>query len=166
MRVQDICTRQVQSCVPGTNLAEAAKILWECDCGIVPVIDDQRKLVGVITDRDICMAVATRHKLASELRVGEVMSRDVRFCQPEDEVLDALHTMREAQIRRLPVVDGHRTLVGILSVSDAVLASRAAKGKSAAALTQEIMLTLMAIHEHRPENPIPPAEPGAVVLHR
>lgn len=164
MMVQDICTREAKSCTPATNLAEAAKILWESDCGIVPVIDEGRKLVGVITDRDICMAVATRNKLASGIRVGEVMSGEVHFCRPDEPVRDALHTMREAQIRRLPVVDGRRTLVGILSVNDAVLASRAAQGKAAEALIQDIMLTLMAISEHRQGKALQQAEPRTMAL--
>lgn len=150
MNISDICTRGVKNCYPGTDLATAAAIMWECDCGAVPVLDDVGKLVGMITDRDICIAVATRRRLASEIPVQEVMSGSVVSCRIGDSVKEALRIMREARIRRLPILDEKGVLKGIVSVNDIILAVQNLTVKSAKeALLQEIMVTLMAISQHR-----------------
>src|SRR5215213_4306396 len=105
MKVQDIMTADVEACGPESDLAEAAAIMWRKDCGSVPVVDAGRRIVGMITDRDICMAVCTRNKLATEMKVSEVISGKVYACAPTDKVGDALETMQSSQLRRLPVVD-------------------------------------------------------------
>src|SRR5579872_2795388 len=104
MRVKDVMTDDVKCCSLETNLAAAAKIMWEADCGAVPVTDGQNKVIGVITDRDICIAGATRSRTEGEIPVQEVISRTVYSCSPNDDVRVALETMRAQQVRRLPVV--------------------------------------------------------------
>jgi CBS domain-containing protein len=163
MIVRDICTSAVQSCSPETNLAEVGRILWEQDCGIVPVIDAEHRLVGVITDRDICMAVATRRQLAADIRVRDVMSILVRTCHPEDSVREALRIIRDAGVRRLPVVDEDDVLVGVLSVNDAIRASRQLKGRIAEAYSQDLILTLMAISEPRGKRALIVSEPRSLI---
>src|SRR6516162_5101601 len=74
MKVQDVMTYDVQTCRPETNLADAAMRMWRGDCGILPIIADGQKVVGVITDRDICVAAATKHRDPANIRVKEVMS--------------------------------------------------------------------------------------------
>ncbi len=129
MKVRDLMTGEVEFCRPENNLAEAAAIMWRCDCGIVPVVDVERRLMGVVTDRDICMAVVMRNRLASEISVGEVMAGPVRSCNAADDVSDALDAMAREQLRRLPVVNADGTLAGILSLSDVVLHSERGKSK-------------------------------------
>jgi CBS domain-containing protein len=86
MKVRDLMTTDVKSCSSDTNLAAAASRMWEGDCGALPVVDDDGKFIGMITDRDICMAVATRPRLASDILVGEVTSGAIYVCHPTDEV--------------------------------------------------------------------------------
>ncbi|MBI3856789.1 MAG: CBS domain-containing protein, partial [Planctomycetes bacterium] len=124
MNISEICTRGVKSCRPQDDLAAAAAIMWERDCGAVPVLDEAGKLVGVITDRDICIAVATRKRLASEIPVVEVMSGKAVACRTGDSIQEALRLMREARIRRLPILDEKGALKGIVSVNDIILAVR------------------------------------------
>jgi CBS-domain-containing membrane protein len=124
--------------------------MWDFDCGSVPVVDPQNKLIGVITDRDICIAVATRRLLASDIPVKDVMSGSVVSCRLNEPVKDALRKMRETQIRRLPVLDEDGSLQGILAVNDILLAVRSASTAiSKEPLLQDVMLTLMAISQHR-----------------
>lgn len=148
MKVQDIMTADVEYCSPGSDLGSAATIMWNRDCGSVPVVDGERRVVGMITDRDICMAVATRNRLASEIQISEVISGRVYACSPDDDIKDALETMQSAQLRRLPVVDDDGLLRGILSINDVVLHS--ARGKSKKHVThRDAMATLKVLSEHR-----------------
>jgi CBS domain-containing protein len=148
MRVQDIMTKDVNSCGPESDLAAAAMIMWKRDCGSVPVVDAERKVIGMITDRDICMAVSTRNKLASEIKVGEVISGRVFACAPDDRIRDAMETMQSAQLRRLPVVDNDGVLQGILSINDLVLHSDQGRSKKHIA-HRDVMATLKILSEHR-----------------
>jgi CBS domain-containing protein len=148
MKVQDIMTADVETCGPESDLAAAATIMWERDCGSVPVVDAERRVVGMITDRDICMAVATRDKRASEIKVGEVISGRVYACAPDDRISDVLETMQSAQLRRLPVVDHNGVLHGILSINDLVLHSGRGRSKKHIA-HRDVMATLKALCEHR-----------------
>ncbi len=149
MIISELCTRGVKSCRPNDNLATAASIMWEGDCGAVPVVNEAGKLVGVITDRDICIAVGTRRNLAADIPVRDVMSGKVVSCSTGDNVKDALQVMRNAQIRRLPVLDENGSLKGIVSVNDIIRAVQNLSSKAAKeALLQEVILTLMAISQH------------------
>ena len=122
-------TREVAACRPGDSLADAAAVMWRRDCGAVPVVGEDGGVAGILTDRDICMALATRRAYASEVRVGEVMSRDVVSCTPEDDAEEALEVMRQRQLRRLPVIDSHGRLAGILSVADVLRRTRKGGGR-------------------------------------
>lgn len=129
MLVENVMTRDVETCRPEDNLSAAASVMWRKDCGVVPVVDEEGRVVGMITDRDICMALATRPQTASEVPVADVMSRDVRSCNAVDDIRDALETIGRERLRRLPVVDSDGRLAGVLSVSDIVLHSDRGKGK-------------------------------------
>lgn len=148
MKVQDIMTADVETCQPESDLGAAATIMWKRDCGSVPVVDAEGRVVGMITDRDICMAVSTRNKLASAIKVGEVISGRVYACSPEDRVADALETMQSAQLRRLPVVDDDGKLHGILSINDLVLNSRKDRSKKHVS-HRDVITTLKVLCEHR-----------------
>lgn len=151
--VENVMTREVEACGPEENLSAAASIMWRRDCGVVPVVDESRSVVGVVTDRDICMALATRPQVASEVRVADVMSREVRCCNAVDDIQEALETMRRERLRRLPVVDGEGKLAGVLSVSDIVLHSDRGKGKRHVS-HREVMSLLKAICQPHEETDI------------
>ena len=140
MKVKDLMTTDVRSCTPGTTVAEAAHLMWDGDCGILPVVDDG-ELVGVVTDRDMYIALATQNARAAELKVGAVASRTLATCAPEDDVQTALETIRETRVRRLPVVGFGGTVLGILSMNDILRAA----GNDKAVGTGDVVTTLKAI---------------------
>jgi CBS domain-containing protein len=150
MLVENLMTRDPESCRPEASLADAAAIMWRRDCGIVPVTDDEGNVVGVVTDRDICMTLGLGGRLAADVSVGEAMSRVVESCTPVDDVREALELMRARQLRRLPVVNSHGKLVGILSINDVILHTRKGKGKKQVA-RRDTLSTLKALS--RPRDP-------------
>jgi len=118
MKVREMMTKEVHGCWPDSSLTAAAQIMWAKDCGALPVLGDDDGVVGMITDRDISIAIALTPRRPSEITVGEVMSKPVYACGPEDHVKEALNWMATVQIRRLPVIDQSGALQGILSLSD------------------------------------------------
>ena len=142
MKIKEIMTKQPKTASRDTTLAAAAHLLWGADCGILPVVDGG-KLVGVVTDRDMYVALATRNKPASQITVGEVSTGKVWACGPDDDVHAALDTMASRRVRRLPVTqDG--ALVGVISMNDLVLAAGADKEVR----NDEVVATLKAICAH------------------
>jgi CBS domain-containing protein len=127
MRVEQLMTRPAQYCRPEDNLSRAAQLMWDHDCGCLPVCapDGGSLVVGVITDRDICMCALFHNAPLGDLRVAEAMAKQVTVCSPNDNVADAEALMRDARIRRLPVVDADGALVGMISLAD--LAQEAAR---------------------------------------
>lgn len=137
MKVKEIMTQSAVCCSANMNIGEAVELMWVHNCGVLPVLDKNRKLSGIVTDRDICIAAGTRNKLAGELTVGEVATKDVFTCQPEDDVHEALHVMADRQVRRLPVVDNTGVPQGILSADDIVAHAGLNKWTGAAPLPSE-----------------------------
>jgi CBS domain-containing protein len=103
------------------NAATAAQILWTRNCGSLPIVEDGERVVGMVTDRDLFLALGTSDRKPSELPVGEVMSKDLALCKPDNDVRIALKTMAQRQLHRLPVVDDVGALKGILSLGDIAL---------------------------------------------
>ena len=131
MRVEDIMSRKVSSCTASDSLERAAKLMWEHDCGCLPVCargDGADRTVGIITDRDICMHALFRGKPLGELRVEQAMARQLLTCRPDDTLDHAEKVMRGGRVRRLPVVDEHGALIGLISLAD--LACEAARESS------------------------------------
>jgi CBS domain-containing protein len=128
MKVREIMTSDVKSCSVDTNLATAAEIMWKHDCGAIPVTDGGGSVVGMITDRDICIAAATRSRAEGDIQVGEVLSKQLRSCSPADDVRSAMETMRTEQLRRLPVVESDGRLAGIVSLHDIAMQTRGRQG--------------------------------------
>jgi CBS domain-containing protein len=118
MNVERLMTKDVRTCRPEDGLTEAARAMWERDCGCVPVVDESHRVVGMITDRDVCMAAYTRGSRLQDIRIDEVMSRRVLSCQPDTPLADAEATMRSGRVRRLPVVDDAGQLLGLVSLAD------------------------------------------------
>lgn len=127
MKVRDLMTTDVKSCTPDTNLATAAALMQKADCGVLPVVADT--LLGVITDRDICLAASKKETSVLRTKVSDVISGEVYTCTTDDKVKDALKIMREKKVRRLPVVNEEGELKGILSLNDILIHTHQAKGK-------------------------------------
>lgn len=149
-KVRDVMATVAHSCRPHTNLAEAGESMWNFDCGALPVVDHDGKVVGMITDRDICMAVATKGRIAAHITVWETITGKVYTCRPDDDVKTALKTMAAEKVRRLPVVDRDGRLQGLLSMNDLVLHAEATKGARVPDLSYEdVIAALREICGHR-----------------
>lgn len=136
MKVAELMVAEVTACSPDDALNRAAQIMWENDCGCVPVVDRAARLVAMLTDRDVCMAAYTRGGTLKDIRVSAAMSSELFACRPDDDVLDAQKLMREHQVRRIPVSDDKGRLVGVLSIADTARAiARKAATKAAVADT-------------------------------
>lgn len=148
MKVQDVMTREVQICRPETNLSAAAMQMWKGDYGILPVVTAAGKVVGMITDRDICMAAATKHRDPATIRVDQVMTGRVYGCSSDTDIHEALKIMREKKVRRLPILSAEDgTLEGILSMNDVAL--KAEGGVRAELSAEDVEKTMRAICAHR-----------------
>lgn len=128
MQVSDVAVQDVQFIHPDSTLAEAGNLLRDTDCGALPVTDADRVVIGILTDRDICLALASADVPASTLTAGETMTRDVHVCHPEDDIHAALELMTRHSIRRLPVCTSDGRLFGIVSINDVLLAAGPASG--------------------------------------
>lgn len=131
MLVKEAMSRDVRIVTPGQKLQDAARLMLDLDIGALPVGEDD-KLVGMITDRDIAVRGVALGKSASAL-VSEVMSHDVRYCYEDEDTAHIAMNMSEQQIRRLPVVNRDKRLVGILSLADLVISAKS--GAATAALS-------------------------------
>jgi CBS domain-containing protein len=118
MKVQDVMTRSVATCSVDETLECAARVLWERDCGCVPVVDHDGRVVAMLTDRDVCMAAYTTGKALHELRIADAMSSGLVSCRATDDLPTVAARMAQAAVRRLPVVDAADNPVGILSIND------------------------------------------------
>ena len=152
MIARDLMTSHVLTCPAHESLALAAQVMWDADVGVVAVVDDQGRISGVITDRDVCMAAYTQGRLLRDMVIAEVMCKAVVSCGPDDSIGHIEELMRRHQVRRIPVVDAERRLLGIVSSNDlarAVHGSR--RGQS------DLVVTLAAIGHPRQSLSIPPA---------
>ncbi|MCC7537164.1 MAG: CBS domain-containing protein [Deltaproteobacteria bacterium] len=118
VKVGDVMTAQPHACNTRDMLVAAAQIMWDHDCGCVPVVDDDGKVVAMITDRDACMAAFTQGRTLGDIAVVTAMSSSVVTCKADDSIDDAERLMRQNQVRRLPVTDEGGALVGVVSMND------------------------------------------------
>jgi len=126
VKIEKLMVKNVLSCFPEDDLRVPARAMWEGDCGSVPVVDSWSRVIGMITDRDICMAAYTQGRKLEEIRVQDVMSKNVTICKTTDSLEQAEELMRRQEVRRLPVVDADKHLVGLLSLSDIARSARSA----------------------------------------
>lgn len=117
-RVKDVMTEDVVSCQAGDRLEVAVRIMKERGCGCVPVVDEKGRVVGLVTDRDAVLCALAAGKSLDELQVGDASTREVICCEAEDTLHRAESLMRTNHVRRLPVVGEHRTLTGVVSLTD------------------------------------------------
>ena len=147
MKVKEVMTPDARAIWITQSLADAAKEMWQNDCGALPIIKG-RKVVGMITDRDICMAGAMRDCSLSRISVEEIMTKSVYTARPDEEIDHALQTMRDHKIRRLPVLNVAGELQGIVSMNDIVLHAKAKNGKKPPIDYSDVVKTYQAICEH------------------
>lgn len=140
MNVKDVMNKEPRAVSMVDRLDGVARILWEQDCGFVPVVDGANMLVGVVTDRDLCMASYTQGKTLSEVPVLAVMARELTTCSETDSIKDAMQSMVSAQVHRLPVVDARGVLLGVLAANDLVQVAMARP----AALSEKLVLATIA----------------------
>jgi CBS domain-containing protein len=150
-------TADILTCGPTDPMSRAARIMWERDCGCVPVVDEERNVLGMVTDRDLCMASYTRGRALGAMTVSEAMSSDPVVCRASDEVGEALQTMARNGLRRLPVVDREQHLVGLLSLADALQAASAMSTSTRRKQAEKLLETLAAVSQPRAQ-PTPVAE--------
>jgi CBS domain-containing protein len=143
VKIKDVMTAEARTCSPATNAGAAAALMLDGDCGLLPVVEEG-KLVGVVTDRDLFIALATRNRRASDLSVGEVVQTPVYTCSPDDDVQTALETMKQHRVRRLPVEGFGGTVIGVVSMNDIVLAA----GRRKPVSEGEVVSAMQAICEH------------------
>jgi CBS domain-containing protein len=146
MKVRNVMKKDVKFCPPEATVAEVARVMAINDCGVVPIVDAQNRVVGMITDRDICLEVATKDRLPSRVPVRQIMKRKVYGCGPDEDIHAALNLMQNRKVRRLPVLDDDGKLCGILSFDDVVLRAERTLGTEAPELSEtETVETLKAI---------------------
>jgi CBS domain-containing protein len=146
MKVKDVMVKTPAVCSLGTNLGAAVELLWSHDCGFLPIVDAQRQVMGVITDRDIAVALGTRNRLPGEIAVAEAATRKVHSCKPTDDVRWALDIMAENKVRRLVVVNEQNQLEGVLSMDDVVLYAETQTTGKAELSADYILRTLKALY--------------------
>jgi len=149
MKVKDLMTTSPTACTLTNSLADAGGMMWQNDCGILPVVAEGGKVVGLITDRDICMAGVLNGRNLTNIAVEDVISRKVFSCKADDDVRNALKTMQENKVRRLVVVDDLGMLEGIVSMNDIVLRAEAAKDKKTPEVSYaDVVNTYKSICQH------------------
>lgn len=152
MNVEQLMSKNVSTCRPEESLNEAARIMWETDVGCVPVVagDGTGQVIGIVTDRDICMAAYTKGRALYEIAVSDAMSKNIVACQPDDTIVRAGERLRQHRIRRLPVLDDAGQLLGVISLTDiAREAAKERRKKTKSVSDADVGKTLSAICEPR-----------------
>jgi len=134
-RCEEIMTRDPVCCAPGDTAVRAAQLMKSCDIGPVPVVES-RKVVGIVTDRDLALKVVAEGRDAARTKVGEIMTSEVVTCRSDDDVQSALDAMMENQLRRIPVVDRQNVIVGMIAQAD--VAVKMAESGQVAGVVKEI----------------------------
>jgi CBS domain-containing protein len=122
MLVSDIMKKPPATCKTHDTVTDAAKIMHEHRCGFVPVVDPHGAVVGVVTDRDVCLTVGDKNRAMTHVSVQDAMSNHVFSCYADENVKTALATMAKRHVRRLPALDRHGHLQGVLSIDDVIQA--------------------------------------------
>ena len=146
MRINEIMSHPVVTCPTSATADAVARLMWEFDCGAIPVVGDDGRLAGIVTDRDICMGAYTQGKILPNIPVTSVMSKPVFTCHVEEDVDGLEHVMRDNQIRRVPVIDVDDRPIGIVSLNDiARLAARTRKS----GVDRDVVRTFAAVCQPR-----------------
>jgi len=158
MVIADLMSRNVGVCRADDRLDAAARLMWDLDVGCVPVVDDRQHVVGILTDRDVCMATYTQDKAPQHVFVRDAMAREVFSCLPDDNLAEAEEIMRRRRVRRLPVIDLDGRLVGLISLNDLARESVRQQTRVQKDLTPlDVSATLAAICQPRHPSVLPPS---------
>ncbi len=147
MKCSEIMTKNPKMCTPGDSVSVAIGLMWDYDCGSIPVVKDMdsKELVGIVTDRDIAMHIVKHaYTHPCEANVGDCMSKNVISCSPEDSIESAMKLMASNQIHRLPIIDQNNSCIGLLSTSDLV--------KCLEGMNDQIIAMLKDIYSRRTSN--------------
>jgi CBS domain-containing protein len=147
MRVEQIMSQPAVTCGQDDALDTAARLMWDNDCGVVPVVGDDGAVVGILTDRDICMAAYTQGMPLRAIPVSRAMAKQVFWCHPEESLEAAEALMTERRVRRLPVVGRAGLPIGVISLND--IAREAAQSPNGNGAQREVANTLAAICQPR-----------------
>lgn len=149
MLVQEAMTADVKSCTHNQNLELVARLMWDNDCGALPVVDDANHPVGIITDRDIAMAAMLNHRPLWDLSVGDIIREQTLVsCHTDEPVESCLASMRKHSVRRLPIVDASGALAGILSLGDAVAFTQGGNLSTSAIPFEDTLAMLKTVSAH------------------
>lgn len=148
MLVEELMSRGVKSCHPETDLATAAQMMFEGDFGVLPVVDQEEHVKGILTDRDICLAVTAKRQSATNLKAADTISGQAYCVHMNDDIHEALKQMKAHRVRRLPVLNAEDRLQGMISINDIILDAHE-KGPNHPSYV-EAMETLKGICLHRP----------------
>lgn len=141
MLVNEIMKRPPATCTTNDTVTQAARIMHEHKCGFVPVVDSRGSVIGVVTDRDVCLVVGDKNRAMTHVSVQDAMSHPVFSCYVDDNVKVTLGTMARRHVRRLPVLDKRGRLQGILSIDDVIQAP----SKRGSPTAEEIVTALRGI---------------------
>ena len=151
MLVKDIFTKEPVTCTPRTSLDLVIQQMVERNCGFMPVIHPDGSIVGVVTDRDICLALASHRRTVAHVAAEEAMTHPAFSCLVDDNVTKALNTMRSKRVRRLPVLNRAGRLQGVISMDDIIIAA----AEHDDPLIADIVATLRVIYGHHELEPMP-----------
>ena len=134
----DVMTKNPACCLPGDQVAKVAQLMKTTDIGSVPIVENEqsKKLVGIVTDRDLAMKMVAEGRDINKSKAQDVMSRGVVTCRAEDDLEKALDAMSGNQLRRIPVVDGDGRIIGIIAQAD--VATRVNRSEATAAMVKDI----------------------------
>ncbi|NLE87924.1 MAG: CBS domain-containing protein [Myxococcales bacterium] len=118
MKVKDLMTKEPTCCGPETQLQEIAKKMVDCDCGMIPIVDDGGRAIGAVTDRDIVCRAVAENRNPLELTAQDVMTQPLTTISPDAEVEELLHLLEEKQLRRIVVADDSGRCIGVVAQAD------------------------------------------------
>ena len=141
MKCKEIMTKDPVCCLPDDGVQKAAKLMKDENVGVIPIIEDEdtKTLLGIVTDRDLAIRVVAEGRDVGSTRIKDVMTAGAVSCRPDDDLQKALDAMEENQVRRIPVVDHHQKIVGIIAQAD--VATRLSEPKKTAEVVEEISKT-------------------------
>jgi CBS domain-containing protein len=136
MYVNELMTTQLKTCRPDSSLDDIARMMWDGDCGAIPVVTQDNKPVGIITDRDVAMAAMLQHRPLWDIRAAEVIGgQSLCCCNQQESVESCLQKMEQQKVRRVLITDETDALCGILSMGDALAFT---KGKGTAKAREKV----------------------------
>lgn len=160
MKIEDVMTQRVVAARADTDLSHVARLMWDNDCGCVPVVDAEDKVVGLVTDRDVTMSAHFKGHGLRELLVGSCMAAEVVTCQPKDDVLAVVKLMGQRRVRRVPVTDANGHLLGLVALADLFSSAAKASAKEQKALHAGLVAALTAITARPLREEVVPAMPA------